>query len=134
MGVDMDQVSEYVVKVVRDIDAEASVRDAAVNLDSLSIGSLMVKKNNDFVGMVSETEITRRLVAKGFDPSRTCVADIMNTNIDYIDKAETMSKAIAIMREKKLRYLVVRDEKTVEGILSVKDLLAYYEKWFALII
>jgi len=36
------------------------------------------------------------------------------------------------MREKRLRYLVVRNGETVVGILSVKDLLAYYEKWFKL--
>jgi CBS domain-containing protein len=43
-----------------------------------------------------------------------------------------MSKAIAIMREKKIRYLVVRDGETVKGILSVNDLLVYYEKRFEL--
>ena len=45
-----------------------------------------------------------------------------------------MSHAIAVMREKRLWYLVVRDGKTVVGILSVKDLLAFYEKWFQLIL
>jgi CBS domain-containing protein len=45
-----------------------------------------------------------------------------------------MSRAIAIMREKKLRYLVARDGITVMGILSVKDVLAYYDKGFDLIL
>ena len=75
----MDQVSEYMVKVVRDIDAGASVRDAAKNLD----------------------------------PNNTKISDILNLDIDYIDQEETMSRAIAIMREKRLRYLIVRDGKTV---------------------
>jgi len=130
----LDQVSEYMVKVVRDIDAGASVRDAAKKLDSLGIGSLLVKKDGDYVGMVSETEITRKSVAKNLDPNNTKISDILNPNIDYIDQEETMSHAIAIMREKRLRYLIVRDGKTVTGILSVKDLLAYYEKWFQLIL
>ena len=130
----MDQVSEYMVKVVRDIDAGASVRDAAKKLDSLGIGSLLVKKDGDYVGMVSETEITRKSVAKNLDPNNTKISDILNPDIDYIDQEETMSRAIAIMREKRLRYLIVRDGKTVTGILSVKDLLAYYEKWFQLIL
>jgi CBS domain-containing protein len=43
-----------------------------------------------------------------------------------------MSKAITIMRVKKIRYLLVRGGESVKGILSVKDLLAYYEKWFEL--
>ena len=43
-----------------------------------------------------------------------------------------MSKAIAIMREKGILYLIVRDGEIVKGILSVKDLLVYYEKWFEL--
>jgi signal-transduction protein with cAMP-binding, CBS, and nucleotidyltransferase domain len=130
----LDQVSEYMVKVVRDIDAGASVRDAAKKLDSLGIGSLLVKKDGDYVGMVSETEITRQSVAKNLDPNNTKISDILNPDIDYNDQEETMSRAIAIMREKRLRYLIVRDGKTVAGILSVKDLLAYYEKWFQLIL
>ena len=130
----LDQVSEYMVKVVRDIDAGASVRDAAKKLDSLGIGSLLVKKDGDYVGMVSETEITRQSVAKNLDPNNTKISDILNPDIDYNDQEETMSRAIAIIREKRLRYLIVRDGKTVAGILSVKDLLAYYEKWFQLIL
>ena len=130
----MDQVSEYMVKVVRDIDVGASVRDAAEKLGSLGIGSLLVKKGNEYVGMVSEMEITRQSVAKNLDSNSTKVGDILNPDIDYIDQEETMSRAIAIMREKKLRYLVVRDGETVTGILSVKDLLAFYEKWFKLIL
>ncbi len=130
----LDQVSEYMVKVVRDIDAGASVRDAAKKLDSLGIGSLLVKKDGDYVGMVSETEITRQSVAKNLDPNNTKISDILNPDIDYNDQEETMSRAIAIMREKRLRYLIVRDGKTVAGILSVKDLLAFYEKWFQLIL
>ena len=117
----LDQVSEYMVKVVRDIDAGTSVRDA-------------VKKDGDYVGMVSETEITRQSVAKNLDPNNTKISGILNPDIDYNDQEETMSRAIAIMREKRLRYLIVRDGKTVAGILSVKDLLAYYEKWFQLIL
>ena len=130
----MDQVSEYIVKVVRDIDAGASVRDAAEKLDSFGIGSLLVKKDTDYVGIVTEQEITRQLVAKNLDPNNTKISGILNPDIDYNDQEETMSRAIAIMREKRLRYLIVRDGKTVAGILSVKDLLAYYEKWFQLIL
>ena len=130
----MDPVNEYMVKAVKDIDASASVRDAAEKLDSFGIGSLLVKKDTDYVGIVTEQEITRQLVAKNLDPNNTKVGDILNPDIDYIDQEETMSHAIAIMREKRLRYLIVRDGKTVAGILLVKDLLAYYEKWFQLIL
>ncbi|MBT3923425.1 MAG: CBS domain-containing protein [Nitrospina sp.] len=128
----MDQVSEYMVKAVRDISIEASVRKAAEKLDSYGIGSLLVKKDSEYVGMITEMEITRQLVAKNLDSNNTPVGEIMNPEIDFIDQEDVMPQAIAIMREKRLRYLVVRNGKTVAGILSVKDLLAYYEKWFKL--
>jgi CBS domain-containing protein len=130
----MDPVSDYMVKVVEDIDSKTSVREAAEKLDTCGIGSLLVKKDGHYVGMVSEMEITRQLVAQDRDSKTTSVGDIMNSKIDYIDQEEAMSRAIAIMREKRLRYLVVRDGETVTGILSVKDLLAFYEKWFKLIL
>ena len=84
--------------------------------------------------MLSKQEVTRELVALGKDPSTTNVGSIMIPDIDYVDQSELMSQAIAIMREKKLCCLVVRNGENVVGILSVKDLLAYYEKWFELTI
>ena len=128
----MDPVSEYMVTKIKDIDAESSVKDAAQKLRDYGIGSLLVKKEGNYIGMVSEQEITRQLVAENRDLNSTNVSDIMNSDIDYIDQSEIMTKAIAIMREKRLRYLIVRDGEAVKGILSVKDLLAYYEKWFEL--
>lgn len=128
----MDPVSEYMVTTIRDIDVEASVKDAAKMLSDFGIGSLLVKKGANYVGMISEQEITRQLVAVDQNSDSTNVGSIMNSDVDYIDQSEVMSQAIAIMREKRLRYLVVRNDKTVVGILSVKDLLAYYEKWFKL--
>jgi CBS domain-containing protein len=130
----MDPVSDYMVKVVEDIDSETSVKEAAEKLNTCGIGSLLVKKDGHYVGMVSEMEITRQLVAQDRDSKTTSVGDIMNSKIDYIDQEEAMSRAIAIMRERRLRYLVVREGETVTGILSVKDLLAFYEKWFKLIL
>ena len=130
----MDPVSDYMVKVVVDIDSETSVKEAAEKLDTCGIGSLLVKKDGHYVGMVSEMEITRQLVAQDRDSKITSVGDIMNSEVDYIDQEEAMSRAIAIMRERRLRYLVVREGETVTGILSVKDLLAFYEKWFKLIL
>lgn len=128
----MDQVSEYMISVVRDIDAGASVKEAADMLCTFGIGSLLVKKDAEYVGMISEMEVTRQLVAKNLDSNNTSVGDIMNPEIDFISQEEVMSRAIAVMREKKLRYLVVRDGKKITGILSVKDLLIYFEKWFQL--
>ncbi len=130
----MDPVSSYMVATVKDIDAEVSVKDAAKILSDFGIGSLLVRKGSEYVGLLSEQEITRELVAFGKDPNSTTVSSIMNSNVDYIDQSELMSQAIAIMREKKLRYLIVRNGEAVVGILSVKDLLAYYEKWFELTI
>ena len=101
----MDPVNEYSVKAVKDIDPSASVRDAAKKLDSFGIGSLLVKKDTDYVGIVTDQKITRQLVAKNLDPNNTKVGDILNPDIDYIDQEETMSHAIAIMREKRLWYL-----------------------------
>ncbi len=126
----MDPVREYMVTVIKEVDADASVRDAAKKLCEFGIGSLLVKKDGNFIGMVSEQEITRQLVGADKDSSSTNVSEIMNSDIDYIDQSEIMTTAIAIMREKRLRYLVVRDGELVKGILSVKDLLVYYEKWF----
>ncbi len=78
------------------------------------------------VGIVTERDMTARVVAVGVDPETTRVRDIMTADPDTLAPDKTAADAIRMMREHNYRHLPVVDGGTVVGMVSVRDLYAVY--------
>ncbi|MEE9258949.1 MAG: CBS domain-containing protein [Nitrospinaceae bacterium] len=128
----MQNVGDYMSSPVKSIDAESTVNEAASRMAVEKIGALLVKKDGEFAGIVTETDITRKVVGGNMDPKNTKVSEVMNAPIISIDHAESMPKANEAMFNSKIRHLVVTGDDETVGVLSVKDLVRYYENWFKL--
>lgn len=112
---------EKFVSVDRDTDS----RTAAALMRDRNIGSLFVTRNNDVVGIITDTDMVRRLVAVGVDPAKTPVEQIMSAPILTIDENKTLLDANDLMAREHLRHLgVTRDNKLV-GMISVRDLVVF---------
>ncbi len=105
----------------RDLDA----RSAASLMRDKNISSLLVTRNAEVVGIVTDTDMVRRLVAVGADPAKTPVEQIMSAPIQTIDENKTLLDANDLMAREHLRHLgVTRDNKLV-GMISVRDLIVF---------
>lgn len=112
---------EKFVSVDRDTDS----RTAAALMRDRNIGSLFVTRNDDVVGIITDTDMVRRLVAVGVDPAKTPVEQIMSAPILTIDENKTLLDANDLMAREHLRHLgVTRDNKLV-GMISVRDLVVF---------
>ena len=113
--------AEKFVAVDRDTDA----RTAATLMRDRNIGSLLVTRNNDVVGIVTDTDLVRRLVAIGAEPAETPVEQIMSAPIQTVDENKTLLDANDLMAREHLRHVgVTRDNKLV-GLISVRDLVVF---------
>jgi CBS domain-containing protein len=121
-------VSEFMSTDVRSIAAGASLRDAGRLLQKFKVGSLLVDDSRQYVGIITERDLTRRAVAKGLDPLTTPVKACMSKPILSIEDSEPLSAAMELMRQSGVRHLAVTEDETIIGILSVSDLLRYYSK------
>ena len=126
----MDEISDYMISTVLSIDVESSVQEAAQYMVSQSIGSVLVKECDEYVGIVTETDLTRKVLGKGLNPETTRVSEIMTSPILSMDCYLPVEEANRFMHKNKIRHLVVTEEEKIVGILSVKDLVAYFSKDF----
>lgn len=115
------------------VAVSARVVDAARILRDSKIGCLLVTGDHDrYIGIVSETDLVRKVVAAERDPSRVLVSEVMTAPIIAIEIARSAHDASDLMAERGIRHLAITDDGCIVGMLSVRDLLQYFKNWGAL--
>ena len=108
------------------VTEDATVKQAAGQMHDQRIGSLLVKKGDDFSGIVTETDVVRA-VAEHDNVATTSVAHVMSSPILTVEKKLSPHYARELMADKRIRHLAVTDDGKIVGILSARDLLAYFK-------
>jgi len=111
---------------IRSIHLEASLKEAGKLLHLYQIGALLVDDDKRYVGIITDSDLSRKAVAQGLDPSTTQIKQCMSKTIFSIEDDEPLIEAVKLMKNKRIRHLVVTEDNTIIGILSVSDLLRYY--------
>lgn len=113
----------------KSIGPKSSVAAAAKAMRQVRIGSLLVKKGKAFVGIVTDTDVTRRAVASGKPLGKLTVEKIMTSPVCTIEGSETVDDAQDMMAELGVRHLGVTKGGEIVGVISVRDLLLYYKRY-----
>lgn len=104
------------------IDPSATVLQAAQLMNERHIGSLVVIADGKLVGIFTERDVMRRLVAAKRDPGATTVGEVMTSPVACASADTTTAEIAATMREKRIRHLPVVDGKDVIGMISIGDI------------
>lgn len=107
------------------VDRHISVRQAASIMKDAHIGSVFVTWDRVIIGIVTDTDICRRLVGMGLDADRTPVEHIMSAPVLKIDEHKTIRDANAMMAREHVRHLGVSREGKLVGMISVKDMVTF---------
>ena len=75
------------------------------------------------VGLVTETDVVRKVIAAGLPARSTSVGAVMNAPLIQIDIDDTACDASRLMAEKRIRHVAVTEDNKVVGLLSVRDLV-----------
>ena len=113
--------AEKFVKVDRDV----KVREAAEIMKNSNIGSVFVTREGDIIGILTDTDLVRRLVAVGLDSATTTVEQIMSAPILTIDENKTLLDANDLMAREHIRHLGVSQGEKLVGMISVRDLVVF---------
>ncbi len=99
-----------------------TIEKASMQLVKHRVSSVLVSRNGDMVGIITETDILNRVLAKNKKPSEILVQEVMSSPIETISENATLEEAAAKMRNNKLKKLLaVKGDKPV-GILTIADL------------
>ena len=105
------------------ISPDATVKDAAKLMTDHHIGAVMVVNGDGkIVGVFTERDVMRRVVAAGLDAARTYVREMMTTAVAYCSTKTPLDEVRSLMREKKIRHMPVVEDGQLLGIISLGDL------------
>lgn len=126
----MDVLGMLTNKTIETIDHSATLKTAAQIMRDKKIGALLVIKDGEKVGIISETDLVRRAVAEGLISDKDQVASVMSSPIITIDIRSTPEMANDLMKDKGIRHLAVTEKGEIVGIISVRDLLRYFKVYY----
>ncbi|MBM4119763.1 MAG: CBS domain-containing protein [Nitrospira sp.] len=123
----MVPVKSFMVPVEKfvTIDRDTDVRAAAALMRDKNIGSLFVARNKEIIGIITDTDMVRRVVAVGLDASKTPAEQIMSAPILTIEEDKTLLDANDLMAKSHLRHLGVSRNGKLVGMISVRDLVVF---------
>jgi CBS domain-containing protein len=87
------------------------------------IGAVVITEKDKPVGLITEKDILHRVFKKNKDPSKTLAVEIMSSPAVKVDKNSTLTDMLKIMREKKIRRLVVTKDEKLLGIVTERRIL-----------
>ncbi len=119
----MISVRKIMSKDIQKIDSEVSVEEAAKILKTKQIGCLLVEKDKEIIGIVTETDIVRRLIAEGKNPESTEVKIIMSSPLITIDADKSIIDANDMMDKNNVRHLAVKEDNIIIGVVSSRDMM-----------
>ncbi|ETV99940.1 hypothetical protein H310_07960 [Aphanomyces invadans] len=105
--------------------ATISVREAAMAMKSEKADSaLVVSREGGLLGILTDTDVTRRVVALGNDPDFITVEEAMTANPKFVQESDSAMDAMFSMLEGKFRHLPVVDaDHHVVGMLKIQKCL-----------
>ena len=126
-GIEAALVKDYMSHDVRSIHKDATIKQAGQLLQKHKVGSLIVDDGSRYIGIITDSDLTRRAVAKGFDPNTATVASCMSRSLITMEEDEALADAMSLMKKQGIRHLPVTADATIIGVLSVSDLLRAFE-------
>ena len=121
----MIPVKRVMARNIVTVDKQATAMEVAGIMDTKNVGSVLVmdKADGKYVGIVTERDIVRKVVAKGLDGSSYLVKGVMSSPLVTIESTKTIFEAGDLMDQKRVRHLAVTEGSEVVGILSIRDLI-----------
>ncbi len=122
----MTQVKDVMIRDVKVIDAGANLLVAAKTMEKNRIGSLVVVKKDEAIGIITGTDILYKAVAKELDLKKTKVEDIMRAKLITIEPEADLQEAAEAMTKYEIKKLpVIAEDGELVGIITATDLLKH---------
>lgn len=102
-----------------------TVREAVRQMDERGVGSVLVMEGDRLVGIFTERDLMRRVVAQDLAPAATTVREVMTSELVTCRPEATAADCEALMSERHIRHLPVSEDGKVLGVITTGDLLAH---------
>jgi CBS domain-containing protein len=118
----MIKIKEIMTRRLVEIDSERTVREAVQIMTERKLGSLLVRKGNEIIGILEESDIMKNLLAKDLNAYVVKVEAVMSIPF-VISEEKSDNDASDMMVKQNVRRLVVSDGSKIVGLVSMQDLM-----------
>lgn len=108
---------------VTQVDPDNTVLDALKIMAEQNIGSVMVTKSGQYLGIMTERDYSRKVILNGKSSTDTKVSEIMSNDFPRVKPADTIEYCMQLLSEKNIRYLPVFENEELSGIISINDVV-----------
>ena len=115
-------VRDMMTKNPRSIATSAPVVEAARLMRAEHIGSLPITDDEQLVGMLTDRDITTRVVAEAADPKATSVGDVYSRDLISVEPDNDLEDALQLMARHQVRRLPVVENGRLVGIVAQADI------------
>ena len=105
------------------VDPGTSVLDALKLMAENNIGSILVMKTGEYLGLVTERDYSRKVILMGKHSIDTKVSEIMTSTLPHIKPDDDIDHCMELMTTGNIRYLPVFEENKLKGIISITDVV-----------
>ena len=115
-------IRDAMTKDPRSIGASASVVEAARLMRQVDIGSLPITDGEQLVGMITDRDITTRVVAEAADLESASVGDVCSRDLISVEADDDLDEALQLMARHQVRRLPVVENGRLVGIVAQADI------------
>jgi CBS domain-containing protein len=105
------------------IHPDATVYDALKLMADRNIGSVVVLHHEQYLGLMTERDYSRKVILQGKASNDTRVKDIMTVDLPRVSSEHSLGDCMELMSNKNIRYLPVFDQGHYSGIISINDVV-----------
>lgn len=115
-------VEDVMIKDVITIETSTPIKEAAKKMDETNVGSIIVTKNEEPIGIITERDFVRRYAVMGISLENGA-EDIMTLPLITINPDDTIWEASELMKTQNVHKLPVMKDKKLVGIITNSDLI-----------
>jgi CBS domain-containing protein len=119
------RVADVMVKEVITIDAGLTVKEAADIMNKFEIGCVIAVRKGKAMGILTERDLLKRVIAEGRDASKIKVKDVMTSPLVVTESDMDLGEAVRLMFKMKIKKLPVVDGKKLVGLVSLTDIARF---------
>lgn len=105
------------------LGANASAHEAARAMEGNHIGTILVQEGSAALGVVTDRDLTVRVMAAGRDPAATKLAEVMSRNVATLPPSASRMDAVRTMQKHNVRRVPIVDGERIVGVVTLDDLL-----------
>ncbi|HLD96711.1 MAG TPA: CBS domain-containing protein [Candidatus Nanoarchaeia archaeon] len=116
-------VSEFMTRDIVEVTPGTTAMACAQVMATERVSSAAITENNRIVGIVTEKDLARKIVAKGHDAQKIMVKDIMTKEVITVEPETSLYDAMLKLSENKIKHLPVVKDNLLLGIITAMDIL-----------